>query len=79
MQESDPEKKQALYCHCPNVQEAHKMSAAFPVSYCYCGAGFYKGIWEEIMQKPVKVELISSILTGDSLCRFKIHLPQSIH
>jgi len=44
-------------------------------TYCYCGAGFYKGIWEEILQRPVEVEVLESVLSGGEVCKIVIHLP----
>ncbi len=43
--------------------------------YCYCGAGFYKQLWEEILMRPVQVDVRRSLLTGDEVCSFVIHLP----
>jgi len=74
LEETDPEKKRQIYCHCPRVREALALSQTLPSSYCYCGAGFYKGIWEEIIQKPVEVEVLESVLSGGEVCRFAIHI-----
>lgn len=73
--ETDPAKKRELYCHCPRVRDALKFSTSLSPAYCYCGAGFYKGIWEEILQQPVEVELLESVLQGDEVCKFSVHLP----
>jgi hypothetical protein len=43
-------------------------------TYCYCGAGFYRGIWEEILQRPVEIEVLETVLKGDAVCRFAIRL-----
>ena len=75
MQETDPEKKRQYYCHCPRVRDALKTSDTISPTYCYCGAGFYRGIWEEILQKPVEVEVLESVLKGDAVCRIAIRLP----
>ena len=75
MHETDPEKRRQYYCHCPRVREVLKGAETIPVVYCYCGAGFYKGIWEEILQEPVKVEVLESVLRGDDVCTFAIYLP----
>jgi predicted hydrocarbon binding protein len=74
MRETDPDKKRQIYCHCPRVREALTLSERLPISYCYCGAGFYKGIWEEILQRPVKVEVLESVLSGGDVCKVAIHL-----
>ena len=75
MQETDPEKKREDYCHCPRVRDAAKVPNTIPTTYCYCGAGYYKGIWEEILQQPVTVEVLESVLKGDDVCKIAIHLP----
>lgn len=75
LEESDPEKRQQAYCHCPRVRDVLKSGETISPTYCYCGAGFYKGIWEEITQKPVEVELLASVLQGDEVCTIAIHLP----
>jgi hypothetical protein len=75
LREEDPAKRRQLYCHCPRVRDALKFSVSISPTYCYCGGGFYKGIWEEILQQPVEVELLESVLQGDDVCKFAIILP----
>ena len=76
MVENDPEKRRALYCHCPRVRDAVQSGVRISATYCYCGAGFYKGVWEEILQRPVVVEVLESVMRGDEVCRVAIHLPE---
>ena len=78
MQEIDPEKKRQVYCHCPRVRDALKTGVTISPAYCYCGAGFYKGIWEEILQEPVEVEVLKSVLKGDQVCTIAVHLPRHL-
>jgi predicted hydrocarbon binding protein len=75
MQETDPEVKRQYYCHCPRVRNVLKISETISPTYCYCGAGFYKGIWQEILQQPVEVEVLETVLKGDDVCKFAIYLP----
>ena len=75
MAEKDPDLKRQLYCHCPRVRDALKIGRSIPIVYCYCGAGFYKGIWEEILGEPVQVEVLESVLQGDTVCKIAIRLP----
>jgi len=74
MNETDPEIRRQHYCHCPRVREAVNDNLLISSTYCYCGAGFYKGIWEEILQRPVEVEVLESVLSGGDVCKFAIHL-----
>ncbi|MFA9402441.1 MAG: DUF6144 family protein [Anaerolineales bacterium] len=75
MNETDPKIRRQYYCHCPRVREAVKDNLMISPTYCYCGAGFYKGIWEEILQQPVEVEVLESVLSGGDVCKIAIHLP----
>jgi predicted hydrocarbon binding protein len=78
MIETDLVRKRALYCHCPRIRDALSSSVAISATYCYCGAGFYKGIWEEILQQPVEVELSETVLQGDEVCKFVVYLPPGL-
>jgi len=73
--ETDPEKKRKLYCHCPRVRDEVGSEPILPIEYCYCGAGFYKGIWEEILGEQVEVEMLESVMKGDEVCTIAVHLP----
>lgn len=75
LRETDPERKRQTYCHCPRVRDALQREATIPATYCYCGAGYYKGIWETILGQPVRVEMVRSVLSGDDVCTIAIHLP----
>jgi hypothetical protein len=72
LDETDPQRKRQLYCHCPRVREALQRDMTISPTYCYCGAGFYQGIWQEITGRPVQVELLESVLAGDEVCRVAI-------
>jgi len=74
--ENDPLQKRRYYCHCPRVRDGVDDEPVLPLSYCYCGAGFYKGIWEEILGEPVEVEMLESVIQGDEVCKIKIELPK---
>jgi hypothetical protein len=75
LQEQDPQRRREMYCHCPRVRDAVRLNASLPKTYCYCGAGFYKDIWETILGEPVRVEVLSSVLEGDEACTIGIYLP----
>jgi len=75
VKETDSEKKRQYYCHCPRVRDVLETMETISPTYCYCGAGFYKGIWEEILQEPVEVEVLASVLAGDEVCTIAVYLP----
>lgn len=78
LQESDPEKKKQFYCHCPRIRKVVGTGETITPVYCYCGAGFYRNIWEVILEQPVEVELLKSILKGDEVCQVAIHLSREL-
>jgi len=79
LNETDDMKKKYWYCHCPWVREA-LLEEDQPVDpiFCNCSAGYYKNFWEAVLDQSVKVEVVESVLKGDSACKFALHLPQEI-
>lgn len=71
--EKDPEKRRNLYCHCPRIRDFIGKEDIDPV-YCYCGAGFYKKIWEYITGKQTSIKMSKSVLKGDDHCQFVIDI-----
>jgi hypothetical protein len=70
----DPVEKRFHYCHCPRVREIIRTSEAeIPLTYCYCGAGYYQRIWETITRKPVRVEVLETVLHGGDECKIGIY------
>ncbi|MDD4312359.1 MAG: hypothetical protein PHW41_07755 [Eubacteriales bacterium] len=73
---SDPIEKRYLACHCPFVREAIlKGETHISGEWCYCSAGFAKHPYEVILGRELHVEVLQSVLRGDPVCRFAIHLP----
>ena len=79
MRETDPERRRQLYCHCPRIREVLQHDETLSSTYCYCGAGYYQGIWQEIVRQPVEVEVLASVLRGDTVCTIAVHLPDPLN
>ena len=77
--EEDPELRKFHFCHCPRVRDILKEGQP-PIdeTYCLCGGGFYKSIWEHILDKPVKVKVLQTVMHGDPVCQFEIRLPEGV-
>jgi len=76
---ADPREKRYHYCHCPRIRSVVlNDDKEISSTYCYCGGGFYKSNWERVIGRPVKVELVESVLRGDDVCMFRIILPDDI-
>lgn len=76
-QSNDPAEKRKLYCHCPRVRDGVGDDPQLPREYCYCGAGFYQGIWETVLREPIRVEVLESVMDGGNVCKIAVHLPES--
>ncbi len=72
---TDEAEKRSYYCHCRLLRDAIRAGVTMSRTYCYCGAGWYKQLWEGILEKPVRIEVLQSVLQGDNCCSFAIHLP----
>lgn len=62
-----------MRCYCAllrGLPNNEKVSA----TYCHCSKGFVKKFWENILERPVKVELMQSAVSGDSECKFAIYI-----
>jgi hypothetical protein len=58
-------------CYCSLVQGlpvAEDMSRTF----CGCSKGFVERLWEQVLGRPVEVELLESAVTGSKICRFRV-------
>jgi hypothetical protein len=79
LRETDEQKKRYYYCHCPWMKEA-LLKSSQPVSpvFCNCSAGYYRAYWEIVLDQPIEVEVVKSILNGDLMCEFAVHLPRDV-
>jgi hypothetical protein len=74
--EKDPKLKRYYYCHCPWVREAIKSDIKISSNFCYCSAGYEKRPWDVIFNQPVKADVMETVLKGDLVCKFAIHIPE---
>jgi len=76
LHEKDEKMKRYYYCHCPWVREAIRSGIEVSPNFCYCSAGFEKRPWDVIFNQPVKADVIETVLKGDFVCKFAIHIPR---
>jgi len=75
LRETDPILKRYYACHCPLVREAIlKGETDISPNWCYCSGGFAKYPYEVLFGRELRVTLLQSVLKGDFVCRFAIHL-----
>lgn len=70
--------KQAAYCHCPMIKAAIRDETGVSGTYCYCGSGWFSRLWGGILDQPVAVEVLESVLQGDERCTFAVLLPEEV-
>jgi predicted hydrocarbon binding protein len=58
------------YCSFVNKIDSGKLSA----TYCNCGRGWVKALFEGALGRPVEVIMEQSIVKGDDQCKFRIIL-----
>ncbi|MFX0206441.1 MAG: hypothetical protein ACFFDT_10690 [Candidatus Hodarchaeota archaeon] len=73
---NDAERRKA-YCFCPVIKN-YLEEGIIPNSFCNCSAGWERQQWEGIFNKPVKVDVVKSLVKGDATCKFAIHIPNGL-
>lgn len=58
-------------CLCPLVESKPEGLSG---TYCLCSVGYMKELMSQNVGRPVKVELLESVLRGGKRCRFKIEV-----
>lgn len=62
-----------MRCYCSMFRELPKEDTV-SITYCNCSKGFVEKYWEAILEKPVRVYILQSAISGGKECRFSIHL-----
>lgn len=57
------------YCVCPLVNQTEDIGSSV---MCNCSEGFAEKMFSEVFGKPVKAEVIASVLMGDKSCKYKV-------
>ncbi len=72
------EKRQA-YCHCAFVRPyLIESPARISPTFCWCGAGWYRRLWEGVLGKPIQVEHVETLVRGNDCCTLIITLPLNV-
>lgn len=78
LKEKDKRMKRYYGCHCPLARESILTGKEMSRDLCYCSAGYEKKPFEVAFGKPVKAEVLKSILWGDTECRFAMEIPEGL-
>jgi len=80
LEAEDGKAKRYHYCHCGWVRDSLKESDIEKVSptFCNCSGGWHKVRFEGIFEQSLEVDVVKSVLKGDEVCTFAIHLPEKV-
>ncbi len=71
-----PAERRKAYCHCSFVHPyLEEIPSKLSPTFCLCGAGWYRRLWEGILEQPVKIEHVETLLRGNDQCTLTISLP----
>ena len=74
-----PAERRKAYCHCSFVHPyLDEIPSTLSPTFCYCGAGWYRRLWEGILCKPVRIEHVETLLRGNDQCTLTITLPLAL-
>ncbi len=62
-----------MRCYCGLFRELPNEETV-SITYCNCSKGFVEKYWEEVLQRPVKVDILHSAISGSKDCKFAVHL-----
>jgi len=71
--------RRKAYCHCRFVHPyLDGTGITLSPTFCFCGAGWYRRLWEGILGQPVKIEHVETLLRGNDQCTMTITLPMEL-
>jgi effector-binding domain-containing protein len=71
-----PLERRKAYCHCPFVRPyLDEIPSKLSPTFCFCGAGWYRRLWEGILGLPVRIEHVETLLKGNDQCTLTITFP----
>lgn len=65
--------RQGLSCYC-SLFNRLPSDETMSLTYCSCARGFVEEYWEEVLGRPVRVELMESSISGSNVCKFVVSL-----
>lgn len=74
-----PVERRRAYCHCAFVRPyLDEVPSRLSPTFCWCGSGWYRRLWEGILGQPVKIEHVETLLKGNDQCTLTITLPLAL-
>jgi effector-binding domain-containing protein len=71
-----PAERRKAYCHCGFVRPyLDEISSRLSPTFCWCGSGWYKRLWEDILGQPIQIDHLETLIKGHDQCTLRITLP----
>jgi effector-binding domain-containing protein len=71
-----PAARRKAYCHCGFVRPyLDDVPSELSPTFCWCGSGWYKRLWESILGQPIEIEHLETLVKGNEQCTLTITLP----
>jgi effector-binding domain-containing protein len=71
--------RRRAYCHCEFVRPyLDQVPSRMSTTFCWCGSGWYRRLWEGILDQPIKIEHVETLLNGNDQCTLTITLPLAL-
>lgn len=67
---SDDQGRRQHMCHCGWINGS---KGEIPVAFCGCGTGFYRILWESLLDAPVTVTVESTVFSGGQYCQMRVN------
>lgn len=68
----DAQTRRQHMCHCGWISGSREDVS---LTFCNCGSGFYRALWESLVGSPVEVRVESSVFSGGQYCQMRVKLP----
>jgi effector-binding domain-containing protein len=73
---TSPAERRKAYCHCAFVRPyLEEVPSELSPTFCWCGSGWYRRLWEGILEQPIQIEHVETLLKGHDQCTLRIILP----
>ena len=71
-----PAERRKAYCHCGFVRPyLDEVPSKLSPTFCWCGSGWYKRLWEDILGQPIQIDHVETLIKGNDQCTLTITLP----
>jgi len=74
----DPVEKRFHACFCVMVRDAIRTGEPISPDFCNCSGGWFVQMWEAILDRRLRIDVVESVLQGHDRCLFAIHLPEEL-